>query len=328
MKFRTEYKVKEGAYRLDPERPVTLIGSCFSDNIGRRMRQSLWDARHNPCGSMYNPVSVMTLLGALALPQDSLRALLEQSIVMRGDIWVSWLFDSEFARLTERECMDACLEGLEELRRSLQESQALIVTLGTAYVHMLADSGATVANCHKFPAAMFRRRLLDVQDVTAACAEIINLARKVNPRLKMMFTVSPVRHLNDGLHGNNISKATLLLGVEELLRQAPDLDIEYFGAYEILMDDLRDYRYYAVDLLHPSEEAVDYIWKCFTSAYVADGGKSLLKEGESLLKRINHRPIVANSPESIIFADKSRQEAEEFKVLHPHMLSPISDKQQ
>lgn len=322
MKFRTEYKPEKSDIVLNPEQSVTLLGSCFSDNIGARMRASLWDACSNPCGSLYNPVSIMTMLAALSLPEESCDALLEQSVVMRDDIWVSWLFDSEFARLTERECMEACRAGLANLRDALRRSQVLIVTLGTAYIHTLVDSGATVSNCHKFPASMFVRKMIDVSDTAGVCAEIVNLARKVNPRLKIIFTISPVRHLKEGMHGNNLSKSTLMLGVEELIKQAPGLDVVYFPAYELLMDDLRDYRFYDADLLHPSKEAVEYIWEVFRETYLDEAGNKVLNEGEALNRRVNHRHIVEGSLRSVEFEKETKRELENFISRHPGMLKP------
>lgn len=219
------------------------------------------------------------------------------------------------------------------MRRELEEcicaSGVLFVTFGTAWCYFLADNtDYVVANCHKQPSAMFIRRRITVDEIVGAWTALCNDLWKRFPDLRIVFTVSPVRHLKDGFSGNARSKAVLQLAVEEICRINDRCS--YFPAYEILNDDLRDYRFYASDLVHPSQEAVEYIWEIFKSTYLDDKGLELLKEGERIQKAWNHRPLVSPICSVTTAADeaeRSRKEEikrryESFLTLHPGMLAP------
>lgn len=336
MKFRSEYKVRPSAFRLDPELPVTLLGSCFSENIGAKMRRALWDARINPCGVLFNPASIRRILSLAASPDLSTE--IACSIAYRDGCFVSLLFDSGFASLSFAGCLEKCMAGIEALREALHKSQALIVTLGTSWVYAVAgygesgsqvgfgtqgglgsiDKTAIVANCHKFPAAKFRRFSLTVDEVAGELLEIKRCTDEISGwDYPLVVTVSPVRHLRDDFHENTLSKATLQLGVA---KACESIGCRYFPAYEILLDDLRDYRFYAADLAHPSEEAVQYIWEKFCQTYLSDRSQKLISEGESLVRRASHRPLVEDSSSSVAFREALRRDMESFAESHPAML--------
>lgn len=330
MKFRSEYKVRPSAFRLDPELPVTLLGSCFSENIGAKMRRALWDARINPCGVLFNPASIRRMLSLAASPDPSVE--IAGSIAYRDGVFVSLLFDSGFASRSFTGCLEKCVCGLEKLRDALHRSQALIVTLGTSWVYAIdgcgesgkmgesvdIDEASVVANCHKFPAAKFCRFSLSVEEVAGDLKEIKRCADEISGRnYPLLVTVSPVRHLRDDFRENTLSKATLQLGVA---KAADSVGCKYFPAYEILLDDLRDYRFYAADLAHPSDEAVEYIWEKFCQTYLSDRSQKLISEGESLVRRASHRPLVEDSPSSVAFREALRRDMESFAESHPAML--------
>ena len=183
---------------------------------------------------------------------------------------------------------------MEGSANGFRKTAYLVVTLGTAYVYRLKSSGEVVANCHKLPEKIFDRSMLTVAEIVSEWKELLLSLWEQNPELKILFTVSPIRHWKDGAHGNQLSKATLLLAVDELQSAYPER-IAYFPAYEIMMDELRDYRFYATDMLHPSELAIDYIWQRFTENFLSDETKGILKEWAEIQKAINHRPF---QPES------------------------------
>lgn len=319
MKLRTEYKacfLRDAA--LDPERPIVLLGSCFSDNIGRLMRKTLWNAAVNPCGVLFNPLSVAsTIRNAVegAVPR----------FAQRGGVTVSWDFDSSFSSVDPQICLDRCADGWRRLRESLRLSQALIVTFGTAWVYALgSDRDDIVCNCHKFPASDFTRYRVTVEEIADIWSDTLNRVREINSGIKFIFTVSPVRHLRDGFAENSLSKATLRLACDRIVDEARRVGIvaEYFPAFEIITDDLRDYRFYADDLAHPAAMASEYVWEKFQQVYLDDESRRILGEGAALVRRFAHRSIMSGSAEEISFRQTSLCLAEEFGRRHPGMLRP------
>lgn len=200
--------------------------------------------------------------------------------------------------------------------RRLREATRLIVTLGTAYVYRLKTSGQVVANCHKLPADCFERNRLRPDDIVAEWSELLSEIRAVNPGVKILFTVSPIRHLKDGLHANQLSKAVLLLAVERLVESDPGR-LAYFPAYELMMDELRDYRFYADDMLHPSPQAVEYIWQKFACTCLAKETRTVLNEWEEIRKALNHRPLYPESIGYQRFLEQTLLKIERFKEKMP-----------
>lgn len=312
MKFRTEYKVVPSSLRLDPRRKVTLLGSCFAVNIGHRMQNALWDVCVNPVGALYNPISLGHAVMLALMPSDQRRDFLSQALVERDGIWLGWYFDSSIYGRSRREYIDRASVALDTLAAALEESQALIVTLGTAWVYRLrSDFQGIVANCHKFPADRFDRILLTVDDI---CRWSDFFDEAVSSRLQHLHfieTVSPVRHLADGFHGNAISKATLLLSIQRV--QTDNTQMHYFPVYEIVNDDLRDYRFYASDLAHPSVDAVDYIWDIFCRTYLDENGRRRVAEGEKINARLNHRPLIPGAGSEAAFKAETDRLLREFR---------------
>ncbi len=286
MQFRSEYKAQR-KLPLDPHKPICLIGSCFSDNIGAKMAEAGWEACVNPCGVIYNPASIARILKLAISSEDIRKAAVSRSLTKRDGRWASWLFSGHFGGDTEQQAVESCLNALDNLREVLKSSGALIITLGTSYVY--SREGEVVNNCHKYPEWEFSRRRMKVEECVALLKYLLIQLHSFNPDLRVIFTVSPVRHLRDGFAGNSRSKATLLLAVGAL--EETDSGMEYFPAYEIMNDDLRDYRFYADDLLHPSAQGVKYIWEKFMETYITPEGEEFLKNGLKESKRRAHRNI-------------------------------------
>lgn len=289
MKFRTDYKAVPSPLRLSPERPVALIGSCFSDNMATKMRECGWDA-FSDAGTLYNPLSIAEVIELLVFDPD-FRSTLERTLFQTDDgIVHSWLFDTHFSRNSPEDVIDNIEKCRETLLGTLRRAETLIVTFGTSWCYFLTEGDRRlVANCHKMPQSMFERRRLSVEEISQVWRAVCEKLTSRFPGLSVIFTVSPVRHLKDGFEGNARSKATLLLAVEEICRRMPQC--HYFPAFEIVCDDLRDYRFYDRDLVHPSDTAVEYIWEIFRRTYLDEEGERLLKEGNRRFKALNHRPI-------------------------------------
>lgn len=340
MKFRTVYNPESSAKRYDsnsadlkgieypvielsPELPVLLMGSCFSTEIGNIMKESLWDANINPTGVLYNPESIADVLD-LALSSDSILSdKINDSIVKNGDIYSSLLCDSGASSYSYKETYQRVTDKFTQLRDSLAIAQSLIVSFGTAWIYQLKDTGITVTNCHKLPASIFVRKRLTVHQIIDRWLPLIHKLKNEYPRLKLIFTVSPIRHLKDGFEGNSLSKAILRLAVDELCNNCNKAT--YFPSFEILLDDLRDYRFYASDMIHPSETAVEYIWQNFCRLFIPEEGRRILEEGKRIRRALNHRPVIKDS--SVVsesmersFHEKALSGYHDFISRHPGML--------
>lgn len=287
MKFRTEISTSDAPKILSPERLVVLAGSCFSDNIGMRLKELDWPAIVNPCGVVYNPVS-MSVLFRLALTHRALRhEIIKSSITSREGRYVSWFMSSKFIGENIDESIASVSEAIDSLEEGIENAGAMILTFGTPDVWLLKGTDCAVGNCHKHPVAEFEKRRVGVADIVDEWTQIIQLMRERNPELKVIFTVSPRRYLSSGFEDNTRQKAVLILACEQLCNAIKN--VYYFPAYEIMNDDLRDYRFYKPDLLHPSEMAIDYIWQKFTDAYLDDESMKKLLQMEKIRKRNNHK---------------------------------------
>lgn len=324
MKFRTEFDVHKSENLLNPEQSVVLIGSCFTDYIGERMRMCRWRAFHNITGTLFNPSSIAKIL-RIALEWEGVSDIINQSLAQRDRLWVSWLADSGCTTYSRQDTTERLFTRLLDLHNKLNDAKTLIVTFGTAWIYELYDRhDYVVSNCHKFHPATFKRRRLSVKEIAIEWKELLRMFAEKYPEIRVIFTVSPVRHLKDGFEGNSRSKAILQLACEEICQDNDNA--EYFPSYEIMNDDLRDYRFYSSDMVHPSEEAVDYIWQKFQECYLSPASCALLKEGEKVTRRLKHRPILYDNSE-LAQNSASFQEEEalqfynDFITKHPNMLA-------
>lgn len=308
MEFRTQVKPENIPFTFSHTMPIVLMGSCFAENMGERLADYFFPVDINPFGTLYNPASVA----------DGLRMLIDgkqlnsSDLFCHEDMYHSFTHHSRFSASTEEVCLNKINERLMQSAAALREADRLVITLGTAWVYRLKSDGRIVGNCHKLPDKLFERTRLSMQSIVEDWTRLVESLFRLNPRLKILFTVSPIRHWKDGANGNQLSKATLLLAVDELRRLFPD-QIAYFPAYEIMMDDLRDYRFYADDMLHPSSLAVDYIWEVFSSTCLTDLSRKLLNELSSIRKALNHKPY---NPENEAYRTFIKQTIEKAEKLN------------
>lgn len=288
MIFRTEQTLSLAPNPVGYDDKLLLIGSCFSDNIGNWLTSRYFDVLVNPFGTLYNPLSTARCLRLLAA--DKRYAASE--LFEHDGLYHSFDHHSRFSAPTPDEALrrinDACIAGHRQLSRATR----LVVTWGTAWVYRLADAeggGSVVGNCHRLPEKRFVRSRLSVDEIATEWRSLIGELTAANPNLRLTLTVSPIRHLKDTLHGNQLSKATLLLAAEQLAAEMPDR-VDYFPAYELLIDDLRDYRFYAADMVHPSETAVEYVRTKFAERYFTPATMAVLAQCEKIARALEHRP--------------------------------------
>ena len=305
MNFRTEITPAPLPFEIDLNKGALFLGSCFSDYMSEKLRQTLWNINGNPAGTLFNPASIANLVRLSLSPSDEARRnTLEQTLFFHDNLWRSYFFPTEFTALSENDCLDKCLTALSSLRHSLENAGILFLTFGTASVFELSNlPKLIVTNCHKLPADRFSRRLMSPEEIFSLWKEIAEEIYALNPSLKIVFTVSPVRHVRDGYHLNTLSKSTLHLAVGMLCDALEHA--AYFPAYELIIDDLRDYRFFGSDLVHPTEMAVEYLREKLLSACFTSDQRKILEQGEKLWHRLNHRPLHPDSPQALQFKQQT-----------------------
>lgn len=301
MKFRTEIEIAPLGTKIGYENRILALGSCFAEHIAGRLAQAKFRVTTNPSGILFNPLSIAA----------TLRSYAEQSPVQHselgfdGELWFHYGFHGSFSAPEAGQALAAMNAARQVGAEALCTADRLVLTFGTAWVY--ERDGRVVANCHRQPAAEFTRRRLSVGEIVAEFSDLIAgpLAGK-----EVILTVSPVRHLGDGLEGNAVSKAALRLAAEELAER--HAGVHYFPAYEILNDDLRDYRFYADDLVHPAPQAVEYVWEKFSAAALSDQARRLLPDVRHIVVAAAHRP---RNPQSEAYREFCRRRLEEIARL-------------
>jgi hypothetical protein len=278
---------------MDYSKGMMLMGSCFTENIGQKLLDLKFDVDINPFGILYNPESIANSLNIL-LDQ---KLFSEQDLFHDQGLWNSFYHHSRFSDSDQKVALDKINNRISFSHEFLKSADFLIVTFGTAWVYELKNTGQIVSNCHKVKASEFRRFRLKVHEITEVYRDLLEKLWKFNPGLKIIFTVSPIRHWKDGAVENQLSKATLLLAIDQLIHGFGEAVCSYFPSYEIMMDELRDYRFYAEDMLHLNPVATDYIYDRFSNVMVSAESKEISKKIQKLKKSMDHRPVNAKSGE-------------------------------
>lgn len=307
MKFRSELAIKHWKETISYDQQIMLIGSCFTEHIGTYLADRKFNTLSNPNGILFNPISIANAL----LSYTDNYTYKNNDLFKLHDIWGSWDHHSQFSTIN----IDTCLQQINRTQQIayqyLQKSHWLVITLGSAFVYELTQQaakhnslgnkqiGEVVANCHKAPATWFNKRLLSVEEILHTFNMLMDKLFQVNPQLNIIFTISPVRHLREGLIDNNRSKAVLIQAVHQLCDKFNQA--RYFPAYELVIDDLRDYRFYAEDLAHPNYQATQYVWEKFVEMCIDGKSKTIMQEIEKIRIAYLHKPLQPKSQQHQIF---------------------------
>jgi hypothetical protein len=314
-----ELAVRPFEKRINIRQPVALIGSCFTDHIGSRLRTLKFNVLENPNGIVFNPLSIERAVNAYVTH----RVYSTDDLFFHNELWTSWDFHGQFSQPDKDVCLKGLNESVAQAHQFLRQADWAIFTLGSAFVYELKESnggsqaGDVVANCHKVPANQFVHRLASLDEVSSSLNRSITLLRQFNPGIQIIFTISPVRHYREGLVENNRSKGTLHLAVQQMLQQFES--VFYFPAYELIIDDLRDYRFYAEDLVHPNYSATQYVWEKFSEAVMDDETKDLMKELEQIRIAKQHRPHHPGSAMHQKFLQNMLQKTKVLAVQYPFL---------
>ena len=305
MKFTTPINIKPNK-TIDHNSRIVMLGSCFAENISKRLIDCGFDVVVNPMGILYNPKSIATALERLIAGTE----FTEDELFYHNGLWASFMHHGSFSHADKNEALRTMNERLREGHEQLKNATHLIITFGSAEVY--ERNGMVVSNCHKLPAREFTHRLLSVD-------EIKNLynkeAQNIAP-LQTIFTISPVRYMGEGAHHGQLNKATLLLATNQICKST---GADYFPSYEIMMDELRDYRFYATDMIHPSEVAVDYIYERFAETYLTDEAIRTAEEVRKIKKSLSHRPLHPDSEEYEKFQKKLSQQIDAIAKKYPNI---------
>lgn len=311
--FRTILQVPGSPVKLTYSMPSMWIGSCFTENIGGWMSEMKFPAMVNPFGTIFNPASINQNIELLLQGKEFKNT----DLGFENDLYFSFCHHTSFSSPDKDACLSSINQSFTEAAEFLGKTKFLFLTWGTAWIYLLKDTDRVVANCHKLPDRFFERKLLSVEDIAIASAAVFGELKKRNPGIQIVLTVSPVRHLKDGFVENQVSKSTLVLAAQELCRNLEG--VHYFPAYEIVMDDLRDYRFYEEDMVHPNKQAVQYIMEKFGEAWIDPAAFPVMKEVEKILKAISHRPFNPNTPEHKKFLEKTLQQCLQLEKTYPFL---------
>lgn len=314
MKFRTEVKIKDSEKKIEIEDRIFSIGSCFATEISELLETGQIQTLNNPFGTVFNPYSINFALKKI----HDADFYTEEDLVGYDNQVISLdhhtSFDSRFSHKT----LEKINSKIEEANLFLQETSWILITYGTSFIYEFLPKKKLVANCHKIPGKYFEKRLLTHQEIVDSIRETIeNLNDICKKDVQILFTVSPVRHTKDGMVENNLSKSKLISAIHEVL--PPFENCHYLPVYEVLMDDLRDYRFYKEDLIHPNSQAVQYIWEKFGNAYFSDATMDFVEENFRIMKALEHQPIDESDPKYQEFCEhlKGRMKLQQAQVKFP-----------
>jgi GSCFA family len=308
MELRTTFSIESSKEKITYNDPVMFIGSCFASSIGSQLEIGHMPVMINPAGAVYNPVSVCNTLDTITGSKEFLPG----DLHFYDGSWLSFYHYTDFSSEDPLIVLEKINRRSKEALSFLKHARFLFVTLGTARVYKYKASDLIVSNCHKMPADQFESKLLTVNEIVDLWKEQLNKLHLLYPQLQVVFTISPVRHWKDGAHGNQVSKSVLFVAVDELLKHktAP----QYFPVYELVMDDLRDYRFYDDDMLHPSGFAVNYLWEAFAGCYLNNNTINTWREVVKISKALNHRFNTESAIKKKDFAERILKQITDIKT--------------
>lgn len=318
MDFHAEFFPRPFPAKINHRHKLMLVGSCFTEQIGNKLAQHKFNVIENPNGILFNPVSISNAVKSYV--EEKLYH--DEDLFYNNELWGSWQHHTRFSGIDKQVSLERINDSQRKAAAFIKEADWILLTLGSAFVYEdrgVANTGNyenVVANCHKVPTDKFNRRLLAAEEVKEVLLQMMQEVKKHNPGLNFIFTISPVRHLREGFIENNRSKATLIQAVHALTN---DVDVFYFPAYELVIDDLRDYRFYAEDMVHPNYAATNYVWEKFIAACIDEPSQQLMKEIAVVVAARNHKPFNPESIQHKIFLQTNIDRVNNLKSRFPYL---------
>lgn len=313
MKFRTCIDIPESEVKISYTAKCLLMGSCFSDTIGKIMAEYKFPVMLNPFGTLFNPFSIAANIQHLI----SGRNYVPEDLYNHNGLWLSFDHYTGFSNPDPGACLAHINQAVNEAVTWLKECRFLMLTFGTAFYYQHKETGRIVANCHKLPAAAFLKKMASPEEIIALYDHLLNQLHAHNPSVHIIFTLSPVRHWADGAENNQLSKSILHYSIHELIKRYPHAC--YFPAYEIFIDELRDYRFYAADMLHPSETGTDYVWERFCETWIDKQSGKIMAGVKAIIKALGHRPLHTETTRYSKFVQNTMQQIHNLTQAYPFL---------
>ncbi|WP_072402676.1 GSCFA domain-containing protein [Flaviramulus basaltis] len=312
MNFRTQIPLeKQSKNQIDYNSNILLIGSCFSDNIGKKLDYFKFQNFQNPFGILFHPKAIETLITNTI----DKKVYTEKDIFFHNEQWHCFDAHSKLSNDSKDDLLSELNSQIQLTHQQIKKSTHIIITLGTAWVYRFKETNVVVANCHKVPQKQFAKELLAVKEIVDSLQAIIDKINQVNSQASIIFTVSPVRHIKDGFVENMQSKSHLISAIHQVLNNK----LLYFPSYEIMMDELRDYRFYAEDMIHPNQTAINYIWDKFHEAWISNTSFKIMQRIEVVQKGLMHKPFNIKSKQHQIFLTNLKEKKNQLKKEFPHL---------
>lgn len=314
MQFRTQIPIQKSNSQIDYHSKILSVGSCFAENMAAKFDFFKFQNETNPFGIIFNPVSIEKILERVCKQE----LFGEKDVFFYNERWHSFEVHSDLSNPDREELLESLNKAIKETHKRIKEATHIIITYGTSWIYRSLESNEIVANCHKVPQKQFSKELLSIEIIEKSIQNTIKLIQDLNSEINFIFTVSPVRHIKDGFIENQLSKSHLFAGLHSNLRSGIS-HLEYFPSYEIMMDELRDYRFYTEDMLHPNQIAIDYIWKLFSENYISENSISTMKEVDEIQKSLRHRSFNPESEQHQKFLFKLNQKINLLGEKLPHI---------
>ncbi|WP_267739987.1 GSCFA domain-containing protein [Myroides injenensis] len=315
MKFSTVVPIKKSNNTITYDDKILSLGSCFAVNISEKLKEFQFQNIVNPFGILFNPVAIERIMQYAVDGYE----FTESDVFCHNEIWSCFATHSDMNELEKEDIITKLNVKLFDLQLALKESSFLLLTFGTAWVYEHIETGELVANCHKLPQSGFKKRILTYSEVFNSYVNIIKLARKINPSMQIILTISPVRHFKDGIVENQRSKSLLFTALHDVLTMEGNEELVYFPSYEIVMDELRDYRFYKADMLHPNELAIDYIWERFVACWIHQDMYPTMQKVQEVQNGLNHRPFNPTAEQHLAFLDSLVEKIDYLLEKYPFM---------
>jgi len=302
MQFRTQIPILRSNHPIDYNSKIVSLGSCFAVNMAEKLDYFKFQNTCNPFGILFHPLAIEKLIDFAV----SKKGFTEKDLFFHEERWHSFDAHSDLSNSNKTELVKNLNAIVKSTLQQITESTHIIITFGTAWVYRNVENNKVVANCHKVPQKRFKKELLSVEEITQSLEKTIHLIRTINPEANIIFTVSPVRHIKDGFIENQLSKSHLITAIHNIINCQLSI-VNYFPSYEIMMDELRDYRFYAEDMLHPSQVAINYIWERFSETWISESAYKTMEDVETIQKGLAHRPFNPDSESHLKFESKLRE---------------------
>lgn len=312
MKLQTQIPLQPEKYNpIDYHSKIVLIGSCFVEHIGNKLEYFKFQNLQNPFGILFQPLAIENLI----VNAINKKEYTGEDLFFINEQWHSYEVHSKLSNVSKSKLLLELNDKVKSAHDSIFEASHIIITLGTAWVYRHIETDQIVANCHKVPQKQFEKELLSIETITESLQAIVSLIKSVNPKAVVMFTVSPIRHLKDGFVENARSKSHLIAAIHEVVD--PGKQSHYFPSYELMMDELRDYRFYEEDMIHPNNIAVNYIWEKFRMVWISEEASKTMDEVEEIQKGLLHRPFNENSEAYLKFLNDLEQKKKKIQMCFP-----------